>query len=116
MVSYLPKDDPVVRLFNHLDAEFGGNNLAMVVVEADDIFSTACLRDIAVLTEAFRALPGVSSVTSLTNVMDVRKGADGGIEIGRLVDADSLPRRSGEPDPARARHGQGALQGQPHRQ
>ena len=51
----------------------------MVVVEADDIFSTACLRDIAVLTEAFRALPGVSSVTSLTNVMDVRKGVDGGV-------------------------------------
>jgi uncharacterized protein len=91
VVSYLPREDAAVRLFTHLDERFGGNDLAMVALKADSIFTARALSDINRLTEAFSQVSGVSSVTSLTNVMDVRTGADGGIETGKLIDAESLP-------------------------
>ncbi|HET6487562.1 MAG TPA: MMPL family transporter, partial [Spirochaetia bacterium] len=77
--------------FAHLDQRFGGNDLAMVAVESDAVFSTRTLGDIDRLTEAFRAVDGVSSVTSLTNVMDVRKAPGGSVETGKLIDAGNLP-------------------------
>ncbi len=91
VVSYLPHDDPAVQLFTHLDESFGGNDLVMVAVQADAIFSRRTLADLNRLTEAFRQVEGVSSVTSLTDVMDIRKAAGGGIEVGKLIDVDNLP-------------------------
>jgi uncharacterized protein len=91
VVNYLPREDEAVRLFTRLDERFGGNDLAMVAVEAGSVFTTRALTDIDRLTEAFRQVEGVSSVTSLTNVMDVRKADGGGVETGRLIDAQNLP-------------------------
>ena len=89
--SYLTADDPAVALFNRLDDRFGGNDLVMIALKAPDIFTAQALRDIDVLTDAYGGIAGVSSVTSLTNVMDIRKGVDGSIEIGKLIDPDDLP-------------------------
>jgi len=91
VTSYLPKEDPAVELFSRLDERFGGNDLVMLAVKAPDIFTLQALHDVAALTGAFGRLSGVTSVTSLTNVMDIRKGADGSIEIGKLIDPDDLP-------------------------
>jgi predicted RND superfamily exporter protein len=95
VTSYLPGEDPAVELYNRMDERFGGNDLVMIAVKAPDIFTVQALRDIAALTEAFGRLTGVTSVTSLSNVMDIRKGADGSIEIGKLIDADDLPATDG---------------------
>ncbi len=38
IVSYFPKDDPVVELFNYIGEEYGGNQIAIVAIEADEIF------------------------------------------------------------------------------
>ena len=91
VVSYLPREDGAVRLFHRLDERFGGNDLVMAAFQSQRLFSPSSLRDIQRLTEAFQSVEGVSSVTSLTNVMDIRKAADGGLEIGLLVDPESLP-------------------------
>jgi predicted RND superfamily exporter protein len=96
VVSYLPKDDAAVRLFTHLDERFGGNDLVIVAVKADAIFSPRALSDINRLTEAFGRVEGVSSVTSLTNVMDIRRAAGGGMEIDKLVDGENLPSTDAE--------------------
>ena len=88
--SYLPRHDPVVKLFDKIGIEYGGNLLALVALEADDIFDARAIRDINDLTTAFKTIDGVTYVMSITNVLDIKAGEDG-IEIGRLIDQYNLP-------------------------
>ncbi|MCK4696501.1 MAG: hypothetical protein KAT74_12095, partial [Candidatus Cloacimonetes bacterium] len=39
ILKYLPQDDPNVVLFNEVGDKFGGNSLAMVALETDDVFN-----------------------------------------------------------------------------
>jgi len=91
ITSYFPKSDPDIQLFNYLGEEYGGNSLAMVALETEDIFNSRTIETIHELTSRFRLAPGVSYVTSLTNVLDIRED-EYGFEIGRLVDEYNLPR------------------------
>lgn len=91
IVGYLPKDDPAVILFNQVGEVFSGNDLALVAVDCPDVFSAPALLHIKDLTDRLKALDGVSAVTSLTDVIDIRKGADGSVEVGKLIDPDHLP-------------------------
>jgi predicted RND superfamily exporter protein len=95
ITSYLPKDDPVVALFDEIGAEYGGNLMALVVIESENIFTKEQLAYIDHLTSKFEVLEGVSYVTSITNVLDIRKGKFG-IEIGRLIDRYALPQTEEE--------------------
>jgi len=90
LTSYLPRQDPVVKLFDKIGIEYGGNLLALVALEADDIFDARAISDINDLTTAFKTIDGVSYVMSITNVLDIKAGEDG-IEIGRLIDQYNLP-------------------------
>lgn len=90
IISYFPEDDPVVELFNHIGEEYGGNQLAIVALEADEIFSRETIGRIHYLTSQFKLVEGVSYVTSLSNVLDIKKTYDG-MEIGRLIDEHELP-------------------------
>ena len=96
IISYLPKSDPVVKLFNYIGEEYGGNSLAMVAIETDDIFNKETIERINYLTQQFKFVDEVSYVTSLTNVIDIKKGNDGGIEIGKLIDEYNLPQTNNE--------------------
>jgi len=91
--KYLPKSDPTVKLFNYIGEEYGGNSLVMIVLEAEEIFTKETLKSISYLTSQFKLVDGVSYVTSLTNVPDIKKIVDG-IEIGRLIDEYNLPATS----------------------
>ena len=91
IVKYLRQDLPEVRLVDYIGEEYGGTQLALIAIEAEDVFSLPVLQLVRDLTEAYHALPGVSSVTSLTNILDIRK-AEGGIEVTKLVEEDDLPR------------------------
>ena len=88
LVSYLPKEDAAVQLFNHLGEKFRQNDLVPVAVETDDVFSTSTLAEIDRLTQAFKSVEGISSVLSLADMMDIHKAVDGGIEIGRLFERE----------------------------
>jgi len=91
MLSYLQPDDPVVKLFNRIGKDYGGNTLAMVAVESDTIFSVSTLNLIKDLTEKYSNIKGVSSVMSLTNILDIKKTEDG-LEISRLIDKNNIPK------------------------
>jgi len=94
ILSYLPKDDPAVVLFNKVGDEFGGNSLALVALESNNSFSRETLEHIHELTEQFKTVDGVTSVTSLTDVLDIKKIPEeegGGIEVGKLIDPNNLP-------------------------
>lgn len=90
ILSYLPQDDPLVIMFNDVGEKFGGNYLAMIALETDDVFNTATLTRVRDLTEKFEALDGISSVTSVTTILNFKK-VEGGIEVDRLVDPAEIP-------------------------
>ncbi|NOZ04273.1 MAG: MMPL family transporter [FCB group bacterium] len=101
MLSYLKPDDPVVKLFNRIGEDYGGNTLALVAVGSDSIFSVNTLSLIKDLTEKYGNIKGVSSVMSLTNILDIKK-TDFGLEISKLIDKNNLPRTREELDRLKA--------------
>lgn len=95
ILSYLPQDEPAVKLFNRVGEQFGGSSLAMVALETDDVFNAATLQRIRKLTEAYEGLEGVRDVVSLTNILDIKK-IKGGLEVGKLVDVHKMPETEAE--------------------
>lgn len=90
VISSLPDDDPDAVLLKKIGAQFGGNKMGMIILECDNIFTTEVLEHVRQITDSVKEIQGVSSVTSLTNMMDIKEGEDG-MEIGKLVDEDNIP-------------------------
>jgi predicted RND superfamily exporter protein len=90
IISSLPDDDPVALLYKNIGKEFGGNELGMVVLEADDIFTKEIIEHVKLITDTLKYTDGISTVTSLTDIIDI-KGSEWGIEIGKLVDEYDMP-------------------------
>ncbi len=84
-VSYLPESDEAVRLSKYIGNKYGGNLTAIIAIETNDVFKRETLLKIHNLTEKLKYVDGVSYVTSLTNVIDI-KATEEGIEIGKLID------------------------------
>ncbi len=90
VISSLPDSDPDAVLLKNIGARFGGNNTGIIIIEAENIFTAEVLQHVMQVTDTLLDTEGVSSVTSLTNIMDV-KSDENGLEIGKLVDTDNLP-------------------------
>ncbi len=90
IISSLPDDDPAAALYKKIGTQFGGNDMGMIVLETDNVFKTEVLQHVKQITDSLKITQGISTVTSLTNVIDI-KNSDGGIEIGKLVDEYNLP-------------------------
>ncbi len=90
VISSLPDSDPHAVLLKQMSEKFGGNKLGIVIMEADDLYSTEVLMHIRQITDSLSQMDAISSVTSLTNILDIR-GSEFGIEVGRLVDEWDLP-------------------------
>ncbi|MEZ5069448.1 MAG: MMPL family transporter [Bacteroidales bacterium] len=93
ILSTLPDNDPTGHLYKRIGSQFGGNDVGMIVLETDQVFRAGVLEHVRDITDSLQITPGVSTVTSLTHIMDIRS-SDWGIEIGWLVDPWVLP--SGE--------------------
>lgn len=90
IISSLPDSDPNASLLKEVGEKFGGNKMGMVILETDYVFKTEVLEDVMMITDTIREMDGILSVTSLTNILDIKSGEDG-LEIGKLVDTDDLP-------------------------
>jgi hydrophobe/amphiphile efflux-3 (HAE3) family protein len=90
VLSSLPDDDPVAKLYKDVGKKYGGNDMGMIVLETDNIFKTEVLEHVKQITDSLKTMEGISTVTSLTDIIDI-KNVDGGIEIGKLVDEYELP-------------------------
>lgn len=86
----LPDDDPAAKLYKEVGETYGGNAMGMIVLESDNIFQKSSLEHIKQITDSLKIMEGVSTVTSLTDIIDI-KNVDGGIEIGKLIDEYELP-------------------------
>jgi len=100
IISSLPDDDPVAKLYKDIGNEFGGNDMGMIVLETKDIFDSKVLNDIKQITDSIKYTQGVSSVTSITNILDI-KSSEEGIEIAKLVNENDLPKNKTELDDLR---------------
>ncbi len=90
VMSYLMEEDDSVRLFNQIGETFGGNEVVVVGVEGEDVFTSEMLEVVRQATDSILSVPGVGNVTSLTSTMDIR-ATQYGIEIGPLVDEFNMP-------------------------
>jgi predicted RND superfamily exporter protein len=100
ITSYLKPDDEVMLLFNRVGDEYGGNHTVMVAVRAENIISTEVLQFLTRLYTLYGEFEGVSTVTSLVNIIDIKE-TDFGLEIGKLIDRHSIPRDAEELDSLR---------------
>jgi len=100
ILSTLPDNDPTGHLYKNIGEQFGGNNIGMIVLETDNIFKNSVLQHIKEITDSLKIIPGVSTVTSITNVIDI-KSSEWGIEIGTLVDEYDLPEQQSALDSLR---------------
>ena len=90
IISSLPDDDPAALLYKEIGTQFGGNDMGLIVLETNDVFKAEVIQRIKQITDSLKYTNGVSSVTSLTNILDI-KSSEWGIEIGKLVDEYDLP-------------------------
>ena len=97
ILSSLPDDDPIASLYKEIGTQFGGNDMGMIVLESDNVFKTEILQHIKQITDSLKYTDGVSTVTSLTNILDI-KSSEWGIEIGKLVDEYNLPNKQSQLD------------------
>ncbi|NOZ46278.1 MAG: RND family transporter [Chlorobi bacterium] len=90
ILSYLPKDDSVSVLFDQIGEKYGGNQTAVIGFKTDDIFTTNAFKTIEQITDSAEAFDGVSTVISLTNVIDIKE-VDSVLEIGKLINEEQFP-------------------------
>ncbi len=90
VISSLPDSDKDAVLLKKIGAKFGGNKTGMIILVTEDIFTPAVLEHVKQITDTLSDTEGVLSVTSLTNIMDIKADEDG-LEIGQLIDTDNLP-------------------------
>ena len=97
VLSYLPEDDNAAALFNSIGKKYGGNDMAIIAIQSDNIFQKDVLQHVKQLTDSIKTIEGIGTVTSITDVIDI-KGSDWGIEIGKLIDEYDLPETTEELD------------------
>jgi predicted RND superfamily exporter protein len=90
ITSYLKPSDPVMILFNRIGDEYGGNHMVFIGLRAQNIITTESLDLLKKLSDAYKNIDGVSSVTSLVNIIDIKETALG-LEVGKLIDPNNIP-------------------------
>ena len=90
ILQSLPDHDLDAKLLKQIGKSFGGNNMGVIILETDNIYQTKVLEHIQVITDTLINIEGIASVSSLTNIINI-KGGEYGIEIGKLVDEYELP-------------------------
>jgi predicted RND superfamily exporter protein len=90
VLESLPDSDKNARLLKRIAANFGGNNIGVVILETDNVYQTKVLEQVQAITDSLKEIKGIISVSSLTNIIQIKR-TDEGIEVGTLVDEYDLP-------------------------
>jgi len=88
LTEMVPANDPVIRELEEAVADFGSQDMLMVIIESENVFTPQTLATIDRLTSQLRDLPGIDTVISPLD-MQVIKGSVIGVEI--LPVAETLP-------------------------
>ena len=85
--ALMMEGDPDRIYYDQVKKKFGSDELTIVLVKADDVFSVPVLQSIQRLSHAIERLPGVVLVESLTTVNNI-KGEDDWLNTDPLIEAD----------------------------
>lgn len=99
VLKFLPKSNPDVGRFYHVNEKFGALNIAIVGIQEDDIFNPDFMNRLAKTTRVLQnEVKGIHRVLGLTTLSDfvVIKGKEGGIQPKVLVDVEHLPKSKKE--------------------
>ncbi|OQX73908.1 MAG: hypothetical protein B6D61_12080, partial [Bacteroidetes bacterium 4484_249] len=56
VLSSLPDDDPVAKLYKDIGKKYGGNDMGMIVLETDDVFKTEVLEHVKQITDSLKTM------------------------------------------------------------
>ena len=87
LLAFIPPNNPDARAFHDVNKAFGATRVALVGVEApagEDLFTTATMKRLDVLTRALKSVRGVDSVDALHTVDDF-VATEAGVETSELV-------------------------------
>lgn len=88
LLAFLPEGNEDVALFQEINTRFGGLDVALVGIDAPDLFTADFLSKLTEATEALDDLEYVSHALSIANLEDVTPDPEmGGIRMAALVDA-----------------------------
>ena len=85
LLAFLPEDDAEVAAFRTINKAFGGLDVALVGIEADNPLDPELFKKLRDVTQVLNDADEVKFALSLANVNDFRPSADGGIETDLLV-------------------------------
>jgi len=71
--SLLPRDDPEKQYYNEVRRIFGSDEIGVVGLVTDNVYTPEVLQKMKRLTDEIRKIPAVKSVVSLTNAQDIIK-------------------------------------------
>ncbi len=90
LIDSLPKDDPIVSLFNEVGEDFGGNEMGLIVLEADNVLTPEVLDDIQLITDSLSEIDGIIGITGLSNMMTLNIDGDN-FEVNSLINDNNRP-------------------------
>jgi predicted RND superfamily exporter protein len=84
--GWFPENDRVTELYLLVDDQFAANALVFAVLDCTEkgVFHPDSLALVQRMTDALEEIPELFNVSSLTNIVDIRKTAYG-IEVGDLI-------------------------------
>ena len=87
--GFMLEQDPARRHYEQVKATFGSDELTVVMVKADDIFTAPALHAIQRVSNTLERVDGVVRVDSLATVDNI-SATDDGVEIAPLLHDLSL--------------------------
>jgi predicted RND superfamily exporter protein len=90
VISSLPDNDKDAVLLKKIGTKFGGNRMGMIILESGNVFTTEVIAQVKQVTDTLSEIEGISAITSLTTIMDIRAD-ENGLEIARLINEDNPP-------------------------
>ncbi len=82
--GFMLEQDPERHYYDRIKSVFGSDELTVVMVTAEDVFTPPALAAIQRISDALERVDGVSRVDSLATVHNI-SGTDDGVEIAPLV-------------------------------
>lgn len=89
--NQLPEEMPARLNIRQIESRFGGSEMVMVVLEADDVLQVDVLQRLIALGEGLAALDGVDHVMSPFTLNRIEGSADGLMNVGVAIDEHALP-------------------------
>ena len=86
MSDWLPRDNPEIGLYLNTSEKFSTNEMVLIMVRPEQgLFQPKSLALVRTLTDELKDVKDVFSISSLANMVDIRKAEDG-LEVRNLMD------------------------------